>query len=83
MRSGLRGARAQLIVGAGTNSTRTTIVAVQDLAGTPALVATLIVVPYYVRPGEAGIVAHFRGSGSGEPGAGRRLQRRRPHRPRT
>jgi 4-hydroxy-tetrahydrodipicolinate synthase len=51
---------AQLIVGAGTNSTRTTIAGVQALAGTPALTAALIVVPYYVRPSEAGIVAHFR-----------------------
>lgn len=51
---------AQLIVGVGTNNTRTTRQAVKELAGTPALVATLIVVPYYVRPSEAGIVAHFR-----------------------
>lgn len=51
---------AQLIVGAGTNNTRTTRQAVKELAGTPALVATLIVVPYYVRPSEAGIVAHFK-----------------------
>jgi 4-hydroxy-tetrahydrodipicolinate synthase len=51
---------AQLIVGAGTNSTRTTRQAVKELAGTPALVATLIVVPYYVRPSEAGVLAHFR-----------------------
>jgi 4-hydroxy-tetrahydrodipicolinate synthase len=51
---------AQLIVGAGTNNTSTTRQAVKELAGTPALVATLIVVPYYVRPSEAGIVAHFR-----------------------
>jgi 4-hydroxy-tetrahydrodipicolinate synthase len=51
---------AQLIVGAGTNNTRTTCQAVKDLEGTPALVATLIVVPYYVRPSEAGIVEHFR-----------------------
>jgi 4-hydroxy-tetrahydrodipicolinate synthase len=50
---------AQLIVGAGTNNTRTTRQAVKELAGTPALVATLVVVPYYVRPSEAGIVAHF------------------------
>src|SRR5256885_7896342 len=50
---------AQLIVGAGTNNTRTTRQAVKELAGTPALVATLAVVPYYVRPSEAGIVAHF------------------------
>ena len=51
---------AQLIVGAGTNNTRTTRQAVEELAGTSALVATLVVVPYYVRPSEAGIVAHFR-----------------------
>jgi 4-hydroxy-tetrahydrodipicolinate synthase len=51
---------AQLIVGAGTNNTRTTRQAVQELAGTPALVATLTVVPYYVRPSEAGVVAHLR-----------------------
>jgi 4-hydroxy-tetrahydrodipicolinate synthase len=50
----------QLIVGAGSNNTRTTRQAVKELAGTPALVATLIVVPYYVRPSEAGILAHFR-----------------------
>lgn len=51
---------AQLIVGAGTNSTRTTVTAVAELAGIPALAGALIVVPYYVRPSEAGIVAHFR-----------------------
>jgi 4-hydroxy-tetrahydrodipicolinate synthase len=50
---------SQLIVGAGTNSTAKTVAAVEALAGTPALTATLIVVPYYVRPSEAGIVAHF------------------------
>jgi 4-hydroxy-tetrahydrodipicolinate synthase len=51
---------AQLIVGVGTNNTRTTRQAVEELAGTPALVGALVVVPYYVRPSEAGIVAHFR-----------------------
>ncbi len=51
---------AQLIVGAGTNSTRTTRQAVKELATTPACVAALIVVPYYVRPSEAGIMAHFK-----------------------
>jgi 4-hydroxy-tetrahydrodipicolinate synthase len=51
---------SQLIVGAGTNNTRVTRQAVKELAGTPALVATLIVVPYYVRPSEAGVLAHFR-----------------------
>jgi 4-hydroxy-tetrahydrodipicolinate synthase len=51
---------AQLIVGAGTNNTTTARKAVKELAGTPALVATLIVVPYYVRPSEAGVLAHYR-----------------------
>lgn len=51
---------AQLIVGAGTNSTATTVAAVQGLEGTPALAAALIVVPYYVRPSQAGIVEHFK-----------------------
>ena len=47
----------QLVVGAGTNSTAKTLAAVEALAGTPALAATLIVVPYYVRPSEAGVIA--------------------------
>jgi 4-hydroxy-tetrahydrodipicolinate synthase len=51
---------AQLIVGAGTNSTATTVAAVQGIAGTPALAAALIVVPYYVRPSQGGIVEHFK-----------------------
>ena len=58
---------AQLIVGAGTNSTRTSVTAVQALAGTPGLTAALIVVPYYVRPSEAGIVAHFRAVADASP----------------
>lgn len=58
---------AQLIVGAGTNSTRTTVAAVQELAGTPGLTGVLIVVPYYVRPSEAGIVAHFRAVADASP----------------
>ena len=53
-----RGAR--LIVGTGTNNTRTTIAATEALAGIPAVVGALVVVPYYVRPSEAGIVEHFR-----------------------
>jgi len=49
----------QMIVGAGTNSTRTTIAAVRRLADVSAATAALVVVPYYVRPSQAGIVAHF------------------------
>lgn len=58
---------APLIVGAGTNSTAASIAAVQALRGTPALVAVLSVVPYYVRPSEAGIVEHFRAVAAASP----------------
>lgn len=51
---------AQLIVGAGTNNTSASVAAVEALAGVPACVAALCVVPYYVRPTEAGIVEHFK-----------------------
>ena len=50
----------QLIVGAGSNDTAATVAEVQNLAEMPGLVAALIVVPYFVRPSDAGIVAHFR-----------------------
>ena len=50
---------AQLIVGAGTNDTRTTFARHEELAEFPGVAASLAVVPYYVRPSEAGIVAHF------------------------
>ncbi len=58
---------AQLIVGAGTNNTAKTSAAVVALAGTPALAAALIVVPYYVRPSEAGIVEHFKAVAAASP----------------
>ncbi|MFN8025504.1 MAG: 4-hydroxy-tetrahydrodipicolinate synthase [Acidimicrobiia bacterium] len=57
----------QLIVGAGTNNTQKTIATVESLAGTPALTAALVVVPYYVRPSEAGIVAHMRAVADASP----------------
>jgi 4-hydroxy-tetrahydrodipicolinate synthase len=50
---------AHLVVGAGTNDTRTTIERHAALADVPGVTASLAVVPYYVRPSEAGIVAHF------------------------
>ncbi|HET6509302.1 MAG TPA: dihydrodipicolinate synthase family protein [Baekduia sp.] len=51
---------AELIVGAGTNDTRTTIARHEALGDLDHDVhASLAVVPYYVRPSEAGIVAHF------------------------
>src|SRR4051812_13968322 len=48
-----------LIVGAGTNDTRTTIERHEALADVPGAAASLAVVPYYVRPSEEAIVRHF------------------------
>lgn len=58
---------APLIVGAGTNNTRATVAACEGLRGVPGVVAALVVVPYYVRPGQAGIVEHFRQVASTSP----------------
>jgi 4-hydroxy-tetrahydrodipicolinate synthase len=49
----------QLVVGAGSNATAASVEAARALEGTPGLSAILSVVPYYVRPSEAGIVRHF------------------------
>src|SRR4051794_27430760 len=51
--------QAILIVGAGTNDTRTTIERHEALADVPGAAASLAVVPYYVRPSEQAIVKHF------------------------
>jgi 4-hydroxy-tetrahydrodipicolinate synthase len=48
------------VVGAGTNDTRTTIARHEALADVPGVAASLAVVPYYVRPSEPAVVAHFR-----------------------
>jgi 4-hydroxy-tetrahydrodipicolinate synthase len=53
------GRDAVLVVGAGTNDTRTTIARHEALADVPGATASLAVVPYYVRPSEAAIVRHF------------------------
>jgi 4-hydroxy-tetrahydrodipicolinate synthase len=50
---------AVLLVGAGTNDTRTTVTRHEALASVPGVRASLAVVPYYVRPSEAAIVRHF------------------------
>jgi 4-hydroxy-tetrahydrodipicolinate synthase len=52
-------AGSRLIVGTGTNNTRGSIAATKAVAGVPALVGVLVVVPYYVRPTERGIVEHY------------------------
>lgn len=48
-----------LIVGAGTNDTAGTGRALDDLGADTDAAAALVVVPYYTRPSEAGVVAHF------------------------
>jgi 4-hydroxy-tetrahydrodipicolinate synthase len=58
---------APLIVGTGTNSTRTTIEATVALTDAPAVVAALVVVPYYVRPSDAGVLAHYRAVAAASP----------------
>lgn len=50
---------AGLIVGAGTNDTRTTVARHQALAAVPGVTASLAVVPYYVRPSEGAVVTHL------------------------
>jgi 4-hydroxy-tetrahydrodipicolinate synthase len=50
---------AVLLVGAGTNDTRTTIARHEALGDVAGVTGSLAVVPYYVRPSEAAIVAHF------------------------
>jgi 4-hydroxy-tetrahydrodipicolinate synthase len=50
---------ASLVVGAGSSDTRGSAAALADLAAWPHIDAALVPVPYYTRPGEAGVVAHF------------------------
>ena len=48
-----------LIAGTGSNDTARTVEALRDLAAWPEVTAALTVVPYYTRPSEDGIAAHF------------------------
>ena len=50
---------AQLIAGAGSNDTAGSVRELRDLAAWPEVSAALTVVPYYTRPSEEGVVAHF------------------------
>jgi 4-hydroxy-tetrahydrodipicolinate synthase len=50
---------ATLIAGAGSNDTASTARALRNLAAWPEIAAALTVVPYYTRPSEEGVVAHF------------------------
>jgi 4-hydroxy-tetrahydrodipicolinate synthase len=48
-----------LIAGAGSNDTRDSAQALAELTAWPEVSAALTVVPYYTRPSEEGVVAHF------------------------
>jgi 4-hydroxy-tetrahydrodipicolinate synthase len=50
---------ATLIAGTGSNDTASTARALHDLAAWPEVSAALTVVPYYTRPSQEGVVAHF------------------------
>ena len=58
---------AQLVAGAGRNSTRASVAAGRELADVPALAAVLVVVPYYLRPTQAGVAAHFEAVADASP----------------
>ena len=60
-------AHTRVLVGTGSNNTETTVRATAALADTPGVVGALVVVPYYVRPSVAGIVAHFRAVAAASP----------------
>src|SRR5258708_15070296 len=51
---------APLIAGAGSNDTRGSAQALAALSAWPEISAALTVVPYYSRPGAAGVLEHFR-----------------------
>jgi 4-hydroxy-tetrahydrodipicolinate synthase len=56
-----------LIAGAGSNDTAGTARELRDLAAWPEVAAALTVVPYYTRPSEEGVVAHFTRLAAGSP----------------
>jgi 4-hydroxy-tetrahydrodipicolinate synthase len=61
------GRGAQLIVGAGAADTQVTIARHEALAHVPGVTASLAVVPYYVRPAEHAVVAHFEAVAAASP----------------
>jgi 4-hydroxy-tetrahydrodipicolinate synthase len=58
---------ASLIAGAGTNDTARSAAALAGLARYRQVRAALTVVPYYSRPGEAGVLEHFRALARSSP----------------
>ncbi len=58
---------ATLIAGAGSNDTRASAHALAELTAWPEITAALTVVPYYTRPAEEGVVAHFTSLAAASP----------------
>jgi 4-hydroxy-tetrahydrodipicolinate synthase len=58
---------AQLIVGAGTNNTASTVAAVEALGEVGGVTHALVVAPYYLRPSQAGLRAHFEAVAEASP----------------
>jgi 4-hydroxy-tetrahydrodipicolinate synthase len=58
---------APLIAGAGTNDTARSAAGLAALAQYPGVRAALAVVPYYIRPGEAGVIEHFKALAASSP----------------
>jgi 4-hydroxy-tetrahydrodipicolinate synthase len=56
-----------LIAGAGSNDTHASLQALRDLAAWPEVSAALVTVPYFTRPAEDGVVAHFTRLAAGSP----------------
>ncbi len=54
-----RAREAPLVIGAGSNDTRATAAALAGLDRWPEAVAALVPVPYFTRPSERGVIAHF------------------------
>ena len=58
---------APLIAGAGTNNTARSAAELSALAEYPDIRAALVLVPYYIRPGEPGVIEHFRTLAASSP----------------
>jgi len=58
---------AQVIVGSGTNNTASTVEATMAYGAIEGVSHAMVVVPYYVRPSQAGIVAHVTAAADASP----------------
>jgi 4-hydroxy-tetrahydrodipicolinate synthase len=58
---------APLIAGAGTSDTARSAAELAALAQYPDVRAALVLVPYYIRPGEAGVIEHFKALAASSP----------------